>query len=73
MGFKILVKDALCFYEDYESEKDPWVEIEIKFNLQLYELLKEGDRIQIYNLKSGIMDKSPRYLLQANEIIYNIL
>ncbi|KAL4446389.1 hypothetical protein ABPG74_001130 [Tetrahymena malaccensis] len=53
LGFTVLVVDSLSYYDEkFRVEDQPWVQINIhSVTHDLYDSLKEGTRIRLYNLK----------------------
>ncbi|EAR97477.1 BRCA2, oligonucleotide/oligosaccharide-binding domain 1 protein (macronuclear) [Tetrahymena thermophila SB210] len=53
LGFTVLVVDSLSYYDEtFKIDEQPWVYINIhSVTHDLYDSLKEGTRIRLYNLK----------------------
>jgi len=53
IGFTILVADALLYHDSTSQlETQPWAEVNVhQVSSDLFESLKEGTRIRLYNVK----------------------
>ncbi|KAL4485744.1 hypothetical protein ABPG72_011006 [Tetrahymena utriculariae] len=76
LGFTVLVVDSLSYYDEhFKLDEQPWVQINIhSVTHDLYDSLKEGTRIRLYNLKINSRgQQKQRFDYQNQRVVKEVL